>query len=71
MIKVTRIQKESRQRDLKRNRLLVQLGKTRLHITQTEAIQLRDNLNAVLPSNKGLLDVFIGANRFFKNREEI
>lgn len=68
MVKVIPLHKEKRLRDVKRKRVLVQIGKTRLHITRDEAIALRNSLNLVLPNDEraSFFDSFCKANRFFK-----
>ena len=48
MITLIPLKKESRPRDCKRNRLLLTLGRTRLHIARAEAIELLLTLQKVL-----------------------
>ena len=48
MIKILPIKHESRPRDRKRKRLLLALGRTRLHITRKEAVELLFKLQQVL-----------------------
>lgn len=50
MIKVLKIIKESRERDLKRKRLLIVIGRTRLHIDRKEAVKLLLQLQRVIVS---------------------
>jgi len=48
MIKILPLVNEKRERDRKRKRLLLSLGRTRLHITRKEAIELFVKLQQVL-----------------------
>lgn len=48
MITLIPLKNESRPRDRKRKRLLLALGRTRLHITRKEAVELFVKLQQVL-----------------------
>lgn len=48
MIKIYRAKKESRVRDKKRDRFILQLGKRKYHITPEEAIGLLNHLKGFL-----------------------
>jgi len=48
MIKILRLINEKRERDRKRKRLILSLGRTRLHITRKEAVELLLKLQEVL-----------------------
>ena len=45
MIKITKAKGETRKRDLKRNRVLLQVGKYKWHLTKEEMDKLADQLN--------------------------
>lgn len=48
MIKILRLVKEKRARDRKRKRLIVSFGRTRLHVTRAEAVELLVKLQEAL-----------------------
>lgn len=45
MIKIQRVSKEARQRDIKRRRFLLTIGRAKYHLTVKEVKRLRGKLN--------------------------
>jgi hypothetical protein len=53
MITITK-PKESRQRDVNRNRVLLTIGSKKWHITQSEAKAIRNQIDKILESPKSI-----------------
>lgn len=53
MIKVSQAKEESRPRDLKRKRILLEIGLVRFHLTRKEARDLIKKLSTSLKKRKG------------------
>ena len=50
MIKLSKVQKESRKRDIKRNRVILQVGGLTIHISREEAKELGKQIIRILNS---------------------
>jgi X-X-X-Leu-X-X-Gly heptad repeat protein len=56
MIKITKAKGETRKRDLKRNRVLLQVGKYKWHLTKEEMDKLADQLDKLADKLDKLAD---------------